>query len=83
MSEEVTMPLSTSNAELFAQHIEKLVQVHGHTYMEAVIEFCEKRDLEPESIVPYLSDKIKRAIAVEARGLHLLSKSAELPFDTI
>lgn len=75
------MPLSTSSAEKFAQHIEKLVQLHGHSYMEAVVEFCEERELEPESIVPYLSDKIKRAIAVEAMGLHLLSKSAELPFD--
>lgn len=77
------MPLSTSNAELFAQHIEKLVRKHGQSYMEAVVEFCAKRELEPESIVPYLSDKIKREIAIEARRLHLLQKSAELPFDEL
>lgn len=75
------MSLSISNAELFAQHIEKIVQVRNLSYMDAVVEFCEKRELEPEAIVPYLSDKIKGAIATEARRLHLLQKSAALPFD--
>ena len=77
------MPLLISNPEMFAHHIEKIVQVRKLSYMEAVVEFCAKRELEPESIVPFLSDKIKHSIAVEAQHLHLLAKSAELPFDEL
>lgn len=74
------MTLSVSNSEAFALHIERMVTARQLSYMDAVVEFCNTRDLEPESIVPYLSDKIKQAIAVEAQALHLLQKSAELPF---
>ncbi len=77
------MSLSTSNAELFALHIEKIVHIRGLSYMDAVVEFCTKRDLEPESIVPYLSDKIKTAIGIEAGRLHLLHPSAALPFEEL
>jgi hypothetical protein len=77
------MTLSVSNSEAFAIHIERMVKVRHLSYMEAVVEFCSTRDLEPETIVPYLSDKIKRAIAVEAQSLHLLQKSAELPFEDL
>jgi hypothetical protein len=75
------MSLSVSNSEAFALYIEHAVRTRKVSYMEAVVEFCEKRDLEPETIVPFLSDKIKHAIAAEAQRLHLLHKSAELPFE--
>ena len=73
------MALTVSNAEAFAIYIEKVVQIRHVSYMEAVVEFCNKRDLDPETIVPFLSDKIKHAIAVEAQALHMLQKTAELP----
>lgn len=77
------MTLSVSNSEAFAIHIERMVTARHMSYMEAVVEFCSTRDLEPESIVPYLSPKIKGAIAQEAQRLHLLQKSAELPFEDL
>jgi hypothetical protein len=75
------MALSVSNAEAFAIHIEHVVKTRKLGYMEAVVEYCNERDLEPETIVPFLSDKIKHGIAIEASRLHLLHPSAELPFD--
>jgi hypothetical protein len=73
------MPVNVSNAETFALYIEKVVRTRKLSYMEAVVEFCRQRDLEPDTVVPFLSDKIKHAIAVEAQQLHLLHKTAELP----
>ncbi len=75
------MALTVSSGETFAIHIEHAVAARKLGYMEAVVEYCNERDLEPETIVPFLSDKIKHAIAVEAHRLHLLHPSAELPFD--
>ena len=77
------MSLAISTAEAFAIHIEHVVRIRHLSYMEAVVDFCEKKGLEPESIVPFLSEKIKQAIADEAHRLHLLQKTAELPFGSL
>jgi hypothetical protein len=75
------MPLSVHTSEAFAKHIERSVTVKQMSYMEAVIEFCEERQLEPEAIVPFLNDKIKNALAHEGQRLHLLPKMSSLPLD--
>lgn len=76
------MALSINNPEAFAKYIEEKVTKHGMSYMEAVLDFCEKRELEPEQIAPFISTKIKRAIAKEGKALHLLKNvAAELPFE--
>ncbi len=72
------MPVTDINPELFAQHIEHLVTRTGMSYMEAILHFCETRQIEPEGIVPFISDKIKNAIGREARNLHLLKQAASL-----
>lgn len=74
------MPLKINNPEAFAKHIEKQVKDTGMGYLEAILEFCEKRQIDPEQIAPFISDKIKRAIAKEGKALHLLKDMApELP----
>lgn len=75
------MPLSVHNSEAFAKHIERCVSTKHMSYMEAIIAFCERRQLEPESIVPFLTDKIKDALAFEAQRLHLMPKMSSLPLD--
>jgi len=75
------MSLSANNSEAFAKHIERLVHEKKLTYIEAVLHFCETRRLEPESVAPYLSTKMKTAMAKEAVDRHLLRARRELPFD--
>jgi len=58
-------------SETIARHIEMQVR-HGVTYMDAVLSFCQERDLEPETIVPFLNDHIKAHIGQEGRSLNLL-----------
>jgi hypothetical protein len=53
-------------------------------YMDALVTFCEDRQLEPEAIVPFISDKIRTNLQREGIALHLLSKSSNtaiLPLD--
>lgn len=73
------MALSIHSAEKFAIYIEHRVRDKKMGYMEAVLDFCEKRQLEPEAILPYINDKIKSAIGEEAQKLHMIAFKARLP----
>ena len=75
----LVMAFSPHNAELFAKHIERQVATKRMTYMEAVIDFCTSRGLEPDAIVPFINDKIKTKLDQEGQALHLLQKHASLP----
>lgn len=75
------MAFTAHSSEAFAKRIEHSVKVLGMTYMDAVLDFCEKQRLEPDMIVPYLTTKIKTGIQNDAQALHLISKRRELPFD--
>lgn len=78
------MPVVINNPEAFAKYIERVVQNSGMTYMEAVIDFCETRQIDTDQIAPFISDKIKRALQREGQALHLLPKdTAELPLDQL
>jgi hypothetical protein len=73
------MSLKIHSKEAFAKAIESAVRDKGMTYMEAVLGFCNERELEPQAIVPFLTDKIRTEIHREGKSLHLLPKSDELP----
>jgi hypothetical protein len=73
------MSFSAQTSEKFARHIEARVLQANIGYMEAVLEFCEQRQLEPEAILPLMNDKIKTAIGAEAQRLNLIPKSNQLP----
>lgn len=72
------MAFSAHTSEAFAKHIEHCVAAYKMSYMDAVIDFCTKRELEPEDVLPLLSDKIKTAIAAEGQALHFLKKQRAL-----
>lgn len=71
------------DSETFAQQIEHLVVTKGVGYMDALLLFCEVRQIEPDAIVPFLSDKIKNHVRQEGIALHLLPRSntTSLPLD--
>lgn len=68
------MPLVINDPEKFAKHIEKKVGT-GMSYMDAILDFCQKLDLEPEAVVPYITGnpKIMGALEREGLALHLLN----------
>ena len=59
--------------------IEKLVKEKELSYMEAVLHYSEKSEIEPEAMAKMLNQSIKDKIEVEAQELHMLKKTAKLP----
>ena len=47
--------------------------------MDAVLEYCKKKDLEPESVTRLISKSLKDKIEANARDLNYLPNQAKLP----
>ena len=68
--------------EKFTKEIERLVSTYNLEYMDAVIHFCEKNNIEVETAASIIRSnlKIKSKLQLEAENLNYLPKSAKLPF---
>ena len=66
----------------FAQEIESLVHVNDDmNYIDAIIFFCEKNNIDVESVHKLISKPLKEKIKYEAMELNFLKRSsrAKLP----
>ena len=65
----------------FAIKIEKVVANGGvvTTYMDAILDYCEKNQMEPDAIAPLISRPLKEKIEADARELNFLPRVATLP----
>ena len=66
----------------FAQEIESLVHVNDDmNYIDAIIFFCEKNNIDVESVPKLISKPLKEKIKYEAMELNFLKRSsgAKLP----
>lgn len=63
--------------------IETLVSKHGLDYIDAILHYCEKNQLEVEAVASMVknSSKIKSQVQMEAEDLHYLPKTARLPIE--
>ena len=59
----ITKEFRTSND--FSQHIEKMANV-TNSYIDAVVDYCERRDIEIESVKKLLSVSLKDKIKNES-----------------
>ena len=75
--EEVQEKLMTPKK--FSISIEKTVQESGISYMDALLDYCDKYQLEPEMIKPLITKSVKEKVEVDARNLNYLPKVATLP----
>tara|TARA_Y100000590_G_C14808295_1_gene671575 strand:+ start:254 stop:478 length:225 start_codon:yes stop_codon:yes gene_type:complete len=73
------MSTRLNNSILFSENIEKLVRSTNMSYIDAVLHYCEKNKLEPETAGKMINGKLKQNIQEEAEDLHLISSSAKLP----
>ncbi len=66
----------------FCQEIEDLIKnsIIPISYMDAVIELSDRREIETDLAASYLSDYIKQKIQKEAEDLNFFEKTASLPF---
>mgnify|MGYP003115364808 CR=1 FL=1 len=72
--------LAVMTPKKFALKIEKIVsQGTGTTYMDAILDYCEKHSMEPDAVAPLISKPLKEKIEADARELNYLPRVATLP----
>ena len=61
----------------FAQEIESLVHTdEGMSYIDAIVHFCEKNNIDVESVPKLMSKPLKEKIKYEAQELNFLKKTS-------
>lgn len=70
--------MSTDN---FYKEIDKLVKNHNLTYMDAIVYYCERNDVEIETAAAMIKGnfRIKSQIQQEGEQLNFLPRTAKLP----
>ena len=49
------------------------------TYIDACLEYCKEKQIEPNSLGRLVNKSLKQKIQVEAEALHFLPKTNSLP----
>jgi len=61
----------------FAQEIEKLVHANNDmNYIDAIVHFCEKNNIDLESVPKLISKPLKEKIKCDAMELNFLKKTS-------
>lgn len=70
------------NAEAFTREIERMVAEDESSYLEAIMNYVQKNNIEVESVVRLINPVIKEKLRKEAHDLNLLGKKpTKLLFD--
>jgi len=67
----------------FSEEVEKMVSKGNTTYIEAVIDVCEKHGIDPSSVAKFLPKAMKERLRLEGQDLNLIPKDKKqkrLPF---
>lgn len=69
------------SSDKFYKELERLVKVHNLSYMDAIIHFCEKNEIEVETAASMIRGnmRIKAVLQVEGEQLNFLPRTAKLP----
>lgn len=65
-----------NNSAEFSQYIEKRVTELNIPYMDCIIDFCERNDIDIESVSKLVTKSLKSKIRFEAEGRNLLTKKS-------
>ena len=71
--------LAVMTPKKFAMKIEEIVSKGGITYMDAILDYCEKNQMEPDAVAPLISKPLKEKIEADARELNFLPRVATRP----
>jgi hypothetical protein len=69
------------DTDFFYGEIDKLVRGHSLSYMDAIVYFCEKNEMEIETAAALIKGnfRIKSHVQQEGETLNLLPRTAKLP----
>ena len=62
----------------FSKMIEEAVVQKKLSYMDAILDICDKNDIEPEDVRKFVSPIIRDKLEAEAMSLNLLPKTNSL-----
>ena len=68
-----------NTSKTFSLNIENIVKDKNITHMEAVLWYCQKEGIEPDTINKLISKSLKEKIEANARELNYLERQAKLP----
>ncbi len=71
------MTLNTSKT--FSMEIERLAIDKKISHMDAVLDYCHRQDIEPDTVSRLISKSLKEKIEANARDLNFLPRQAQLP----
>ncbi len=71
--------ISMQTSKTFSLEIEKMAKEKNLTHMDAVVEYCRIKGIEPESVARLISKSLKEKIEANARDLNFLPNQAKLP----
>ena len=63
----------------FSLEIENIAKEKQISHMDAVLHYCEKNDIEPDSVSRLITKGLKEKIEANARDLNFLPRQAQLP----
>jgi hypothetical protein len=66
---------------VFYVEVEELVKISNNTYMDCIIHWCDKRNLEVEYVTGFIHKNVslKSKIQAEAENLNFLKRTRRLP----
>ena len=71
--------MSLNTPKMFSLKIEDIVKEKNLTHMEAVLWYCDKEGIEPDTVHSLISKGLKEKIEANARELNFLPRQAQLP----
>ena len=71
--------MSLTTTKSFSMNIESIVNEKSITHMEAVLDYCQRNAIEPDTVSNLISKSLKEKIEANARDLNFLPRQAQLP----
>lgn len=63
----------------FSIYIDEMVSKLNINYMDAVINYCNEKDIEIDSIGPLINQKLREKIQMEAENANMIKPRGHLP----
>ena len=63
----------------FSLEIENIAKEKRISHMDAVLDYCQKNDIEPDTVGRLITKSLKEKIEANARELNYLERQAKLP----
>ena len=79
MQKEKKIGFQMQTPKTFSLEIENIAKDKKISHMDAVLHYCEKNDIEPDSVSRLITKGLKEKIEANARELNFLPKTATLP----